>query len=125
MDFMDLFASGYLLWGVFLVIAVVFLLTSFQKYRRSGSKADLPRVLTDAMATGMVVVAALHLGLGVPAPIPLVAVYVLILAGAFLYRMKAVREAHEENLKEREVIAADNRARKADAADPAREPDPS
>lgn len=124
MSFFDLFRSGYLLWGVFLAIAVVFLLTSVARYRQSGSKEDLPRVLTDAMATGMVVVAALHFGLGVPAPTPLLVVYALILAGAFLYRMKAVREAYAENLEKREVIAAENRAREAGAAESRDKSDP-
>ena len=113
MDFFELFRSGNLLWGVFLVIAVGFLLSSVGRYRRSGSKADLPRVLTDTLATAMVTGAVLHMGIGLPHPTPLLVVYGLVLAGLFFYRMRVVSELQTETEAKSEALAEANRARKA------------
>ncbi|TVR62197.1 MAG: hypothetical protein EA422_11630 [Gemmatimonadales bacterium] len=121
MDFFELFQSGNLLWGVFLIIAVGFLLSSFGRYRRSGSTDDLPRVLTDTLATLMVAGAALHLGFGLPHPTPLLVVYGLILGGLFVYRMKVVSDLQTETEAKSQALAEANRAREAAEANRARE----
>jgi hypothetical protein len=110
MTLADLVRSGHLLWGVLLTIALLLLLSSGTRYQRSRARADLPRVLTDLMTTGLAVGAVLHLGFGIPHPTPLLVLYGLVLAGLLVWRWRIVNQLYVEQEAAMAARAAANRA---------------
>lgn len=113
MTLLDLLRSGQLLWGVFLLIALVFLFGSLSRYQRSRARADLPRVLTDLMAILLVALAILHLALGVPHSTPLLIVYAAGLGGLFVYRLWVVNQVTMEVEARQKAMSEASRAASA------------
>lgn len=118
MTLLDLFRSGQLLWGLFLLIAVGFLLGSLKRYQRSRLSSDLPRLISDAMVAFVVVLAVLHLGVGIPLPSPLLVLYGLVLAVLFVYRMRVVNQVLAEVESRQKAMAEANRAKSEAVAAP-------
>lgn len=118
MNLADLFRSGYLLWGVLLTIALLFLLSSVTRYQRTRSRSDLPRVFTDLIATGLSVGAVLHLGFALPLPTPLLVIYGLVLAGLLVTRWRIVNGLYAEQEAAMAARSAANREARTGGAEP-------